>query len=301
MESFFGLPAHPFFVHVPLVLIPLVSAGAVAVAVRPAWRRRFGVWLVGATALMVIATFLAVSSGEAFDDLLNNTEPIEHHEQLAKTTRLLVIGMFVAVLALTLVGRRRDRAEDLYKGQAWMGWLMVALVPITVVTAVSSTVWVIRTGHEGTSVVWRNLDDERGSTNKGAGPVSTATMPVSNATRAAGPVSVGITDYSLNASATVFKAGVVAFVVRNEENDSEHEFVVMKGTFSELPKAPNGAVDEANLAAGALIGRTELIAPGDSTTATYVLEPGNYVLLCNISVGPNSHARDGQRLDVSVE
>jgi uncharacterized cupredoxin-like copper-binding protein len=98
----------------------------------------------------------------------------------------------------------------------------------------------------------------------------------------------------------VLKAGSLTFAVRNGENDSDHEFVVMKGKFAELPKAANGAVDETKLTAGALIGRTALIAPGDSTTATYNLDPGNYVLLCNVSVGPNSHARDGQRLDVTV-
>ena len=79
-----------------------------------------------------------------------------------------------------------------------------------------------------------------------------------------------------------------------------HEFVVMKGKFAELPKASNGAVDETKLAAGALIGRTPSISPQNSTTATHTLDPGNYVLLCNTSVGPNSRT-DGQRLDVTAE
>jgi uncharacterized cupredoxin-like copper-binding protein len=170
----------------------------------------------------------------------------------------------------------------------------------TVFTAVSSTVWIIRTGHEGTRVVWRNLSSDGESTTPAAGPVSTATV-IGIATPTAGPVSVAITDYSLDASAKVLKAGAVTFAVRNEESDTDHEFVVMKGKFAELPKASNGAVDETKLAAGALIGRTALIGPGNSTIATYSLDPGGYVLLCNISVGPNSHARDGQRLDVTVE
>ena len=56
-----------------------------------------------------------------------------------------------------------------------------------------------------------------------------------------------------------------------------------------------GGLGKIDVATGALIGRTPLISPQQSTTATYILEPGGYVLLCNISVGPNSHARDGQR------
>jgi uncharacterized cupredoxin-like copper-binding protein len=282
------------------VLIPLVSTGAIAVAVRPAWRRRFGAWLVGATALIVIATLLAVSSGEAFDDLLNNTEPIEHHQQLAKASRLLVIVLFVAMLALVLIGRYRDRSSNVQGRQAWTAWLMVSLAAFTVFAAVSSTVWIIRTGHEGTRVVWRNISRE-GESATLAGPVNTATVAGGNVTPMTGLVSVTITDYSLNASGKVLKAGTVSFSVRNDENDSEHEFVVMKGKFAELPKTSNGAVDETRLAAGALIGRTALISPGNSTTATHTLDAGSYVFLCNVSVGPNSHAQNGQRLDVAVE
>ncbi|HUP73374.1 MAG TPA: DUF2231 domain-containing protein [Acidimicrobiales bacterium] len=162
MDSILGLPAHPFFVHVPIVLIPLVCIGAIAIAVRPPWRRRFGWILVGASGLMVVATLLAVSSGEAFDDRLDNAEPIEHHRQLAETSRLLVIALFIAVLALVLVGRYRDRSRDAAATPAWMPSLMVTLAVITVAAAALSTVWIARTGHEGTKVVWRSLIDDDG-------------------------------------------------------------------------------------------------------------------------------------------
>ena len=35
MESIFGLPAHPFFVHVPIVLVPLVGIGAIVMTTEP--------------------------------------------------------------------------------------------------------------------------------------------------------------------------------------------------------------------------------------------------------------------------
>ena len=41
MESFFDLPAHVFLVRVPAVLIPLVCGAAIALALRPAWRRGY--------------------------------------------------------------------------------------------------------------------------------------------------------------------------------------------------------------------------------------------------------------------
>ena len=127
---------------------------------------------------------------------------------------------------------------------------------------------------------------------------STPTVAGSSGTTAAGVVTVTLSDYSLSAS-TSLKSGAVSFAINNVDS-GQHEFVVMKGKFGELPKMPNGAVDEAKLTAGVLIGRTATISGGGSTTATYTLDAGNYVLLCNINSGPNSHARDGQRLDVTV-
>ena len=116
---------------------------------------------------------------------------------------------------------------------------------------------------------------------------------------APGTVAVTINEKSID-TGTSLKAGAVTFAIKNGENDSQHEFVVMKGKFAELAKTSNGAVDETKLAAGALIGRTAKISGGASTTATYTLAAGNYVFLCNINSGPNSHAAQGQRLDVTV-
>ena len=76
--------------------------------------------------------------------------------------------------------------------------------------------------------------------------------------------------------------------------------MVIKGSYAELPQATSGAVTEASLAAGALIGRTARINPGASETKSFTLAAGKYVLLCNISLGNTSHAGGGQRLDVTV-
>jgi hypothetical protein len=70
--------------------------------------------------------------------------------------------------------------------------------------------------------------------------------------------------------------------------------------YATLPLTGNGAVDEAALPAGSLLGSTDRIAPGDMATISFDLEAGNYVLLCNIAVGPNSHAAAGQTLDITI-
>ena len=169
MKWIFGLPAHPFFVHIPIILIPAVCICAIAIALRPNWRRRFGWIIVGASALCVIAVQFAMSSGEAFDDLTGNSEPIEHHQDLATTSRLFVIAVFVAVLALVLIGRTRDQRKGATERSgatvsiAWMPPLVTALAVVTIAAAVLSTVWIARTGHEGTKVVWRGLIENRDS------------------------------------------------------------------------------------------------------------------------------------------
>ena len=40
-----GLPAHPLFLHVPVILIPVAGLAALALAARPSWWTRHGVWV----------------------------------------------------------------------------------------------------------------------------------------------------------------------------------------------------------------------------------------------------------------
>lgn len=154
MKELFGLPAHPLFVHIPIVLIPLVSIGVVLIALRPAWRRRYGWAAVGASAVVLLATLLTVSSGQEFDKRIGQFGLTEHHRQLGETTRWLVVALFVFVLAFVLVGRYTDRHASAAASLAWMRPLMAGLAVVTVVAAALSTVWVVRTGHEGTKIVW---------------------------------------------------------------------------------------------------------------------------------------------------
>jgi hypothetical protein len=96
------------------------------------------------------------------------------------------------------------------------------------------------------------------------------------------------------------KAGKVGINITNT-GGNPHEMVLVKGdNFDALPKLANGAVDETKLAAGALIGRTEKLAGNKSCTTTVDLAPGKYVMLCNISFGPNSHAAKGQNASIEV-
>ena len=53
-----GLPAHPLFLHVPVILIPVAGLAALALAARPSWWVRHGVWV---TLVAVVALGEAVA------------------------------------------------------------------------------------------------------------------------------------------------------------------------------------------------------------------------------------------------
>ena len=131
---------------------------------------------------------------------------------------------------------------------------------------------------------------------------STTTTTEAPATEAAGEnVVVTLSEFVIDTEDT-FTAGEVTFDVANDAaSEFNHEFaVIAAATYEELPKLSNGAVDEEALEAGQFLGRTAVLEPGDTETITFDLEPGNYLFICNINFGPNSHAANGQMLAVTV-
>jgi hypothetical protein len=176
METLFDLPAHVLFVHAPVVLTPLVTLACLAVLVRPSWRHRYGLALVVACGVVLVATMLAVQSGEEFAEALAGAVPVAKHQDLAETARVLVLLQFVLALGVVLVQRRFARvpagvapgggpsaapappalANATISGQPAV---VVLLTAALAVVSVLSTVWMIRTGHEGARITWSGVLD----------------------------------------------------------------------------------------------------------------------------------------------
>src|SRR6201992_2447006 len=66
-----GLPAHPLFVHVPVVLIPVTLVAAIALVVRPDWMRRYGIALSLASVVAMSSVFLTMQAGGALENELH--------------------------------------------------------------------------------------------------------------------------------------------------------------------------------------------------------------------------------------
>jgi uncharacterized cupredoxin-like copper-binding protein len=108
-----------------------------------------------------------------------------------------------------------------------------------------------------------------------------------------GAVPVQLVEFRIEIDAMTVQTGDVTFAVRNE-GDYAHEFKVIKlhpGT-TRLPTAPDGSIDER----GKGIDVIEAIAardlgPGYSSDLMVTLEPGDYVLACNVVIdGPLGHS-----------
>jgi hypothetical protein len=68
IDQILGLPAHPLLVHIPVVLVPLATIGAVLVAVKVSWRRSLAVVVAVLAIGGAVGVFLATQSGEALEE-----------------------------------------------------------------------------------------------------------------------------------------------------------------------------------------------------------------------------------------
>ena len=118
------MPLHPKLVHLPIalaVLVPLVSTGVLLAWWRGALQRRTWVVAIALQALLVGSGVLALRSGEADEERVEQVVPetaIEAHEAAAET----FVAASVAVLALVLVAGL-IRREPVARGLAALGVL----------------------------------------------------------------------------------------------------------------------------------------------------------------------------------
>ncbi len=96
-------------------------------------------------------------------------------------------------------------------------------------------------------------------------------------------VSVALTEWAVTPDKVTVDSGPVRFTVANDGPADSHEFVVIKTDLApdKLPVDANGNVDE-NGAGITIVGEIEGLAVGANAQAVFDLEPGNYVLICNI-------------------
>ncbi|PFG38822.1 hypothetical protein ATJ97_1310 [Georgenia soli] len=104
-----GLPLHPLVVHAVVVLLPAAALGTIAIAVVPAWRRRYGE-LVGLVALLATALVpVATRTGEAL--MRRVGPPAGDHQALGGELLWFALPLLLLVWLLLLAERRAAAAS----------------------------------------------------------------------------------------------------------------------------------------------------------------------------------------------
>jgi uncharacterized cupredoxin-like copper-binding protein len=100
-------------------------------------------------------------------------------------------------------------------------------------------------------------------------------------------MNVTLSEWKIDGAPGNVARGVTHFVVQNEGKE-QHNFEVVRGPAAGFPKTPNGAIDEARLPAGAVLGAVN-VAAGGSCDLTVRLTPGPYTLACNLVEAMDMH------------
>jgi hypothetical protein len=168
-----GLPAHPLFVHVPVVLVPCTVIAALVFMARTDWFSRYAIALSLVSIVAMSSLFLALQSGGALRRALNlQGQPanlISQHSRAAHILAILYV-LFTATVIVTFAAQRISGGmptglsivDRLLSPAPVFAALRVALV----VLSIGSAVMVFRTGDLGAKAVWA----ERLHAGHGSGP-----------------------------------------------------------------------------------------------------------------------------------
>ncbi len=145
-----GLPVHPLVVHAVVVLLPIAVLGTLAIAVRPAWRARYGPLVVACAVVATLLIPVSTSSGEALEQRVGRPE---EHAELGDQLIWFALPLLLLAIAMVVLDRRARRAA--VPDPRHNRGLQVVTV-LAVVAALACGVQVYRVGDSGARAAWGN-------------------------------------------------------------------------------------------------------------------------------------------------
>jgi hypothetical protein len=146
-----GLPLHPLVVHAVVVLLPLATLGALAVAARPRWGRTYGPLVAGASVLAAVAAVVAVEAGQALQVVMSNDgdllEGIARHSAHGLIVRTLALAFAAVAVASTVAAFRTRPGSTVHRASAWLA----------VAVGAAATWYAYLAGDSGARSVWGYL------------------------------------------------------------------------------------------------------------------------------------------------
>ncbi len=108
-------------------------------------------------------------------------------------------------------------------------------------------------------------------------------MVLAACTSSGSSVDVSLYEWGLDRAPTSVSAGDVTFKATNDGSET-HEMVVVKAdSAADIPTDADGAADESQMDETVFIGEVEDVEAGANKSVTLTLEPGTYVIFCNVT------------------
>ena len=146
LDTINGLPAHPLFIHIVVVLLPLSAIGMIALVVIPQFRGTVQKYFVASgVVISVIGAFIAKESGAALEQTRGVTD--EHHDWGNRTFYLAIALTVVSALWLWLDTKPKSKTK-LATG------IIVVLVSLAAITST------VLAGDSGAKAVWETRASE---------------------------------------------------------------------------------------------------------------------------------------------
>lgn len=148
LDTINGIPLHPLVVHAVVVLLPIATLGTLAIAIKPAWRLKYGHLVVAAAAIATVLCPVATSSGESLEEAVG--APGHDHAELGEMLVWFALVLLVLSLALVWLERRRAASGDPGEHKT----LINVIAAAAVVAALASSVQVYLVGDSGAKSAW---------------------------------------------------------------------------------------------------------------------------------------------------
>jgi uncharacterized cupredoxin-like copper-binding protein len=141
----------------------------------------------------------------------------------------------------------------------------------------------------------------------GGGSTQSSESPATSPVASGGGTTVAVTlqEFAILPSQSTLPAGSVTFDATNKGPADEHEMVVLRTDLAPnaLPTQTDGSADEEGAGVES-VGEIHDFPPGQTQSATFDLQPGHYVLICNIVDTENgqttSHYHQGMWVEFTV-
>jgi hypothetical protein len=155
------LPAHPLFVHGPVILIPVTVITAIVFMVKPRWFSRYGIALAVVSIVAMSSIFLTMQAGAALRGELHlqgsAASLISEHSQAAHILAIVYVAftaiLIVSFAACRISGGRQTGlgiVDRLLSPRSVFTALRVALVALSI----GAGFMTFRTGDLGAKAVW---------------------------------------------------------------------------------------------------------------------------------------------------